>query len=158
LFVADCGYFVLDSATNNDTAIAVLSKTYDFNPTHRRLRCGPHKLNLVGQAIIFSTNRDAYDNVAEQHTTEEAYMQEWRQQGPLGVLIGIINHIKTSQQYVLFRGFQQTANLQLPAKDRLKVLEPVDSSLWLLDGTRIMPLFGALPSSKLPTTCTPSTI
>jgi hypothetical protein len=41
------------------------------------------------------------------------------------VLIGIINHIKTPQQYELFRGFQQTANLQLPAEDRLKVLEPV---------------------------------
>jgi hypothetical protein len=99
------GYFVLDNATNNDTAIAALSKAYNFNPTQRRLRCGPHTLNLVGQAIIFSTNRDAYNNVAEQHTAEETYLQEWRQQGPLGVLIGIINHIKTPQQYELFRGF-----------------------------------------------------
>jgi hypothetical protein len=76
------GYFVLDNATNNNTAIAALSKANNFNHTHRRLRCSPHTLNLVGQAIISSTNQDAYDNIAKQYTTEEAY------------LIGIINHMK----------------------------------------------------------------
>jgi hypothetical protein len=29
-------------------------------------------------------------------------MQEWRKQGPLGVLIDVINYIKTPQQYELF--------------------------------------------------------
>ncbi|KAF7441786.1 Dimer-Tnp-hAT domain containing protein [Pyrenophora tritici-repentis] len=73
------GYFVLDNAANNDTALQ----------------------------------------------TEEVYMQEWRQEGPLGVLIDVINHIKTPQQHEIFRSFQTAANAELPARERLHVLEPV---------------------------------
>jgi hypothetical protein len=40
------GYFVLDNATNNDTAIA--ARVYDFDATYRRLRYGPYTLNLIG--------------------------------------------------------------------------------------------------------------
>lgn len=52
-------------------------------------------------------------------------MQEWRKEGPLGVLIDVINYIKTPQQYELFREFQRAANAELPAGERLRVLEPV---------------------------------
>ncbi|KAF7443190.1 hypothetical protein A1F99_126970 [Pyrenophora tritici-repentis] len=41
------GYFVLDNAANNDTAVSSLAHAYDFNAAHRRLRCGPHTLNLI---------------------------------------------------------------------------------------------------------------
>ncbi|KAI1566127.1 hypothetical protein PtrEW13061_011860 [Pyrenophora tritici-repentis] len=119
------GYFVLDNAANNNTAIAAVARAYDFDAAHRRLRCGPHTLNLVGQAIIFGADKEAYDNVAEQLNTEEVCMQEWRKQGPLGVLVDVINYIKTPQQYELFREFQRAANAELPARERLKVLEPV---------------------------------
>ncbi|KAI0603647.1 hypothetical protein TUN205_12142, partial [Pyrenophora tritici-repentis] len=79
------GYFVLDNAANNDTAVSSLAHAYDFNAAHRRLRCGPHTLNLIGQAIIFGSNQEAYNNNNdEQLQTEEVYMQEWRQEGPLG--------------------------------------------------------------------------
>jgi hypothetical protein len=47
--------FVLDNA--NDTAVAALARTFDFIPFHRRLRCGPHTLNLVGQMIIFGKDK-----------------------------------------------------------------------------------------------------
>jgi hypothetical protein len=119
------GYFVLDNAANNNPAIAAVARAYDFNAAHRCLRCGPYTLNLVGQAIIFGADKEAYDNVAEQLDTEEVYMQEWRKQGPLGVLVDVINYIKTPQQYELFRGFQRAANAELLAGERLKVLEPV---------------------------------
>jgi hypothetical protein len=119
------GYFVLDNATNNDTAVAALARVYDFDATHRRLRCGPHTLNLIGQAIIFSKDREAYNNAAEQLNTEQLYMREWRKDGPLGVLIDVINFIKTPQQYELFREFQSAANAELPAGERLRTLEPV---------------------------------
>jgi hypothetical protein len=46
------GYFVLDNASNNDTAIASLAQKISFNVTHRRLRCGPHTLNLIGQTLL----------------------------------------------------------------------------------------------------------
>jgi hypothetical protein len=59
------GYFVLDNASNNDTAIATLGHRYGFLSSHRRLRCGAHTINLVGQAVIFGSNKSAYDNDAE---------------------------------------------------------------------------------------------
>jgi hypothetical protein len=59
------GYFVLDNASNNDTAIATLGHRYGFLSSHRRLRCGAHTINLVGQAVIFGSNKSAYDNNAE---------------------------------------------------------------------------------------------
>ena len=46
------GYFVLDNATNNNSTVATLAQEYGFNATHRRLRCGPHTLNLVGQTLL----------------------------------------------------------------------------------------------------------
>jgi hypothetical protein len=46
----------------------------------------------------------------------------------LGVLLGIINYIKTPQQYELFTSFQQIAHRELPLSatdDDHKILEPV---------------------------------
>jgi hypothetical protein len=119
------GYFVLDNAANNDTAIAALAREYNFDLAHRRLRCSCHTLNLIGQAIIFGNNKEACGNTREQYNTEEQYMREWRKDGPIGVLVDVINYIKTPQQYELFRSFQRRANADLPAEERLKVLEPV---------------------------------
>ena len=119
------GYFVLDNAANNDTAIAALAREYNFDPAYWRLRCSCHTLNLISRAIIFGNNKDAYGNTREQYSTEEQYMREWRKDGPIGVLVDVINYIKTPQQYELFRSFQRRANDNLPTEERLKVLEPV---------------------------------
>jgi hypothetical protein len=40
-------FFVLDNALSNDTAVAVLGETLQFNPKVRQLRCVGHILNLV---------------------------------------------------------------------------------------------------------------
>ncbi|KAI0603858.1 hypothetical protein TUN205_11899, partial [Pyrenophora tritici-repentis] len=74
------GYFVLDNAYANDTAVTKLAQRFEFTASHHRLRCGPHTLNLVGQMIIFGFDKDAYDNDQDEHKTEAAYLQEWRQQ------------------------------------------------------------------------------
>jgi hypothetical protein len=58
------GYFVLDNASNNDTTVAALARQFSFNTAHRRLRCGPYIINLVGQMIIFGSEDAAYDNAA----------------------------------------------------------------------------------------------
>jgi hypothetical protein len=42
------GYFVLDNATNNNTAVAAIALVHNFKPEHRRLQCAPHTLNLIG--------------------------------------------------------------------------------------------------------------
>jgi hypothetical protein len=56
------GYFVLDNASNNDTAVAALGLKYSFLPAHRRLRCSAHTINLVGQQVIFGNNKAAFEN------------------------------------------------------------------------------------------------
>ncbi|KAI0604076.1 hypothetical protein TUN205_11678 [Pyrenophora tritici-repentis] len=114
------GYFVLDNAYNNDAAIKTLSSKYGFVASHRRLRCSAYTINLVGQAVLFSSNKDAFDNDAE----EERFLQDWRKRGPLGTLLDVINYIKTPQQYEVFRNFQDLANRELPTENQ-KVLEVV---------------------------------
>ncbi|KAG9378511.1 hypothetical protein A1F94_010280 [Pyrenophora tritici-repentis] len=118
------GYFVLDNAYANDTAVTKLAQRFEFTASHHRLRCGPHTLNLVGQMIIFGFDKDAYDNDQDEHKTEAAYLQEWRQQGPLGVLIDIINYIQTPQQHDLFADCQRRVNAKAPDQKQ-EILEPV---------------------------------
>jgi hypothetical protein len=89
------GYFALDNAANNDTAVAAIARLYGFILAHRRLRCGPNTPNLIGQAIIFGRDKEAYDNAAEELADEQEFMAEWRRDGPLGVLMHVINYIKT---------------------------------------------------------------
>ena len=56
------GYFVLDNATNNDTAMAALGDEYGFYAPHRRLRCACHILNLGAQTIIWGRDRESFEN------------------------------------------------------------------------------------------------
>ena len=46
------GYFVLDNASNNDTAIATLASKFSFNLAYQQLRCCAHILNLSAQVVI----------------------------------------------------------------------------------------------------------
>jgi hypothetical protein len=122
------GYFVLDNASNNDSAVLALAQTMGFNAIHRRLRCGPHTINLIGQMLLWGKDSQAYDNDASEFPDEDEYMSEWRRDGPLGVLLGVVNYIKTPQQYALFADFQRLAHRELPtdapANER-RILEPV---------------------------------
>jgi hypothetical protein len=49
---ASVGYFVLNNAYNNNTAVNYLAGIYSFNASERRLRCCCHILNLRAQLII----------------------------------------------------------------------------------------------------------
>ncbi|KNG44310.1 6-methylsalicylic acid synthase [Stemphylium lycopersici] len=114
------GYFALDNASNNDTAVAAIVRDYGgFDPIHCRLRCGLHTINLIGQALLFGDDKDSYNNAAEELRTEELYMHEWRRHGQLGTLIAVINYIRTPQQHALFRACQRDANKALPADDQI---------------------------------------
>jgi hypothetical protein len=156
IFPSKLGYFVLDNATNNDTAVAAIARLYNFNAANRRLRYGPHTLNLIGQAIIFGKNKEAYDNVAEEHASEQAFMAQWRRDGSLGDLMNVINYIKTPQQYELFADFQRLANRALPTHNRLKYLSLLSLSSRV--GTRSTAHLSALLTSTLPTTHTQAII
>jgi hypothetical protein len=96
------GYFVLDNALNNDTAVAKLSRIYSFIPAYCRLCCSPHIFNLISQMLISGKDKDAYNNDAAEHEDKEIFMEEWRKEGPLSVLTNVINYMRTPQQYKLF--------------------------------------------------------
>jgi hypothetical protein len=49
---ASVGYFVLDNASNNDTAVESLAEEFGFIASERRLRCCCHILNLGAQLVI----------------------------------------------------------------------------------------------------------
>jgi len=104
---ASVGYFVLDNAYNNDTAVNHLAGIYGFDASERRLRCCCHILNLGAQLIIWGKDRDAYENAGGSLKDEEAFMKEWRQYGPIGVLFDIIASICTPQSRELLQKLQR---------------------------------------------------
>jgi hypothetical protein len=82
------GWFITDNASNNDTAIQALASQLDFVAAERRLRCGPHTINLVGQMLFWGKDNDAYSNaLSAELVNEEKFMTLWRHEGPLGVLL-----------------------------------------------------------------------
>ncbi|KAG9387833.1 Dimer-Tnp-hAT domain containing protein [Pyrenophora tritici-repentis] len=69
-----------------------------FSATERRLRCGPYTLNLIGQMLLWGEEKESYDNEETERVNEAENMATWRGDGPLGVLVAVINYIKTPQQ------------------------------------------------------------
>jgi hypothetical protein len=123
---ATLGYFTLDNAANNDTAIAAIGRKFSFNPLHQRLRCGPHTINLIGQMLLWGKDSDAYTEGAIDITVEAAFIREWREEGPLGVLLDIVNYIHTPQQYNAFEDAQREAHSEGPDRDsKLHMLYPI---------------------------------
>jgi len=55
------GYFVLNNAYNNDTAVAALANKFNFNPEDHRLRCLGYILNLVVKQLIFGATANAVE-------------------------------------------------------------------------------------------------
>ena len=53
-------YFMLDNATNNDTAITAIIKEFDFNPIKRRLRYLGYIINIITRHLLYSYNLDLF--------------------------------------------------------------------------------------------------
>jgi len=92
------GYFTLDNATNNDTALEHIAKHLQdvgiaFNPVQRRLLCFGHVINLVVKAFLWGTNSAAFEAEINSHQEIEQEAEEleaWRRKGPLCKLHNII--------------------------------------------------------------------
>ncbi|KAF7445730.1 Dimer-Tnp-hAT domain containing protein [Pyrenophora tritici-repentis] len=126
--VGKLGYFVLDNAHNNNTTINTLALQIGFSATERRLRCGPYTLNLIGQMLLWGEEKESYDNEETERVNEAENMATWRGDGPLGVLVAVINYIKTPQQYALFEKYQKLAIRDQPVNaptEQHKIKEPV---------------------------------
>lgn len=52
--------------------------------------------------IIFGLDKVAFDNCVEEYKVEAQFLKDWRKDGPLGVLVDIINYIRTPTQHDLF--------------------------------------------------------
>lgn len=117
------GYFVLDNATNNDTAMDSLGGKYGFNGRSRRGRCFGHILNLSAKLLLFGNNQQTAETFLEDDEllTNEEYAN-WRKQGPVGKLRVLTIAIdKSNRLKDLLRNVQQRhINRAVTARDRAK--------------------------------------
>jgi hypothetical protein len=55
------GYFTLDNAENNTTAMVAIGERLGFDGRLRRGRCTGHIINLAARALLFGNNPDAFE-------------------------------------------------------------------------------------------------
>ncbi|KAI1667243.1 hypothetical protein L13192_07952 [Pyrenophora tritici-repentis] len=89
----------------------------------------PQEFETFVKTLLWGKGSAAsFDNDVQELTDEHDFIEEWRRVGPLGVLLSMINYIKTRQQHKLFEDFQRLAHTELPSSasaDDGKILEPV---------------------------------
>ena len=124
------GYFVLDNASNNDTAVESLAEEFGFIASERRLRCCCHILNLGAQLVIWGKDSSAYENDAAHLEDEEKYMDEWRKHGPIGVLFDVIASICTPQTRKLLERLQREEAESLGVTPHIRQLVKPVKTRW----------------------------
>ncbi|RFN43384.1 ribonuclease h-like protein [Fusarium flagelliforme] len=76
------GYYTLDNAANNDTAMEALAAEFDFDKDERRIRCAPHFLNLAVRAMMYGSKSDNFDELLA-HWAYKDFMTEEDEQRQL---------------------------------------------------------------------------
>lgn len=95
----DIGYFVLDNAYNNDTAMDELGEEFGFDPEQRRIRCIGHILNLCVKQLMFGKAAEAMDEDDSDDSIDgitEQSIKEWRKRGPVGKLHNFVHYVANS--------------------------------------------------------------
>ena len=130
---AKVGYFMMDNASNNDTAMQELQSllisrygegSVTITSDERRLRCFGHILNLAAKTLLFSADERAFKadiNNYPDEKEEEAELNKWRKLGPVGTAHNFVMFIYgSSQRRKEFRKIQVEVLKQsvsiLPAK------------------------------------------
>jgi hypothetical protein len=90
------GFFVLDNASSNDTAVKILGETLQFDPQVRRLRCVGHILNLVAQQLLFGSDFEKFEGEIARVANLREEVKLWRAQGPIGIVATIVRWINKS--------------------------------------------------------------
>lgn len=81
------GFFTVDNAANNDTALKVIGEQLGFRWEERRVRCFGHIINLVVRALLFGSEIDTFEQeVSTGLLTSQHEHEKWRQKGPIGKL------------------------------------------------------------------------
>jgi len=103
------GYYVGDSATNNDKSLKYLNQFMrddgynGFDIDQRRLRCFAHEMQLATKALLFGLNMkelDEFQATADvtQEEKREYAKKKWRSFGAVGKLHNIVKFIRGSPQ------------------------------------------------------------
>ncbi|KJZ69640.1 hypothetical protein HIM_10979 [Hirsutella minnesotensis 3608] len=100
------GYFMLDNASSNDTAVEFILKELcpwmkPQQRRHRRLRCLGHIVNLCCQAFLMGRNCEKYLAKLEKHHQRGGYVKVeelWKKFGCLGRLHNLVRYIRLTPQ------------------------------------------------------------
>ena len=103
------GYFCLDNASNNLSAVRYISEQHrsqntssiELNATQRYVRCYGHILNLVVKVFLYGKKSSHLaTNMEERRTIEKENkdLEQWRKVGPVGRLRNIIVWVRGSPQ------------------------------------------------------------
>ncbi len=109
--VQKIGAIVADNSTTNDTLCRAISQHLNekeeiwWDPSHERIRCQGHTINLIVQAFLFTEPEleivEAYDHCdpLQEELTEETQTEKeecFREMGVLGRLHNIVHHTRSS--------------------------------------------------------------
>nr|AAK16925.1 restless-like transposase [Fusarium breviconum] len=121
------GYFTLDNAENNDSAMAVIGGELGFVGRKRRGRCFGHILNLSAKALLFGSNPEAFENqLSGAAALSETKHDLWRRRGPVGKLHNLVVDIDRSNVLTyLLRGVQQ-ADMDQSIDPRVRARKPLN--------------------------------
>jgi hypothetical protein len=98
------GYFVLDNAENNITAMVAIGEKLRFDGKLRRGRYIGHSINLAAKALLFGNNSDAFEAQLDGTSLiNHADYQLWRTQGPVGKFHNLVIDVRNVHK--LYHGF-----------------------------------------------------
>lgn len=128
------GYFVMDNATNNDTAVRAVIKAVrpDLDWKERRIRCAGHILNLSAHAFLFGKAGEAFEHGK---AVDKAFIKKeqdeldlWRRSGPVGKLHNVVTYIRrTPQRRYKFKAMSSIGDPQGEVNSGLMVLGDQDT-------------------------------
>ncbi|OAA37034.1 Ribonuclease H-like protein [Metarhizium rileyi] len=107
------GYYTLDNATNNDTAMEALAAEFDFDKDERRIRCAPHFLNLAVRAMMYGSKKDNFDELLA-HWGDKDFMTEEDEQRQLS---DAINELAADEDFGV-PSLEETFELDMVADER----------------------------------------
>ncbi len=90
------GWFVLDNATINDTALEELSKSIPFDSQKKRLRCAGDMINLPTHFFLYGQDSSKLESKLRQDPSDVSRLELLRQRGPVGKLQNLVFHITLS--------------------------------------------------------------
>ncbi|KFA77852.1 hypothetical protein S40288_09764, partial [Stachybotrys chartarum IBT 40288] len=121
------GYFTLDNAPNNDTAMDTIGERFKFCGKERRGRCFGHVINLVVKAILFGKDADAFESrLRHGDVLATAEHEFWRKKGPVGELHNLVVAIHRSD--VLTTLLRSIQRLEFDASEdpRVRIRKPLN--------------------------------